>query len=179
MLGPCLSCWQCCSYRARGPSLAAQAWVKILTLAFLVVGGSCGLLIPVMLYVLDLRSEGWTWQYCALFGSMVASTDAVAIVSTMKASEPLTSLHPEWTAQSSGCEDYLFHAAIGPEGCQVARVVCYELPCIMCPGYPCMCMGRCMGVLCICCCMPELGLPVCRRGPHEPAAAAGGGEPAE
>ena len=63
-----------------------QAWVKILTLAFLVVGGSCGLLIPIMLYVLDLRSEGWTWQYCALFGSMVASTDAVAIVSTMKAS---------------------------------------------------------------------------------------------
>ena len=79
----------------RAPALAAQAWVKILTLAFLVVGGSCGLLIPVMLYVLDLRSEGWTWQYCALFGSMVASTDAVAIVSTMKASEPPTSLHPE------------------------------------------------------------------------------------
>ena len=66
--------------------LQLQAWVKILTLAFLVVGGSCGLLIPIMLYVLDLRSEGWTWQYCALFGSMVASTDAVAIVSTMKAS---------------------------------------------------------------------------------------------
>jgi len=61
--------------------------VKILTLAFLVVIGSCGLLIPIMLYVLDLRSEGWTWQYCALFGSMIASTDAVAIVSTMKASE--------------------------------------------------------------------------------------------
>ncbi|CAL5219904.1 g1831 [Coccomyxa viridis] len=66
--------------------LFKRAWVKILTLAFLVVGGSCGLLIPIMLYVLDLRSEGWTWQYCALFGSMVASTDAVAIVSTMKAS---------------------------------------------------------------------------------------------
>ncbi len=71
-----------------------QAWVKILTLAFLVVGGSCGLLIPIMLYVLDLRSEGWTWQYCALFGSMVASTDAVAIVSTMKASTPSPVLQP-------------------------------------------------------------------------------------
>ena len=90
MLCPRLSCC-----RAQDSALAAQAWVKILTLAFLVVGGSCGLLIPVMLYVLDLRSEGWTWQYCALFGSMVASTDAVAIVSTMKASEPCTSLNPE------------------------------------------------------------------------------------
>jgi NhaP-type Na+/H+ or K+/H+ antiporter len=73
-----------------------QAWVKILTLAFLVVGGSCGLLIPIMLYVLDLRSEGWTWQYCALFGSMVASTDAVAIVSTMKAStSPSPPIRPQ------------------------------------------------------------------------------------
>ncbi len=69
--------------------LPMQAWVKILTLAFLVVAGSCGILIPIMLYVLDLRSDGWTWQYVALFGSMCASTDAVAIVATMKTSEPL------------------------------------------------------------------------------------------
>ena len=74
--------------------------MKILTLAFLVVGGSCGLLIPIMLYVLDLRSEGWTWQYCALFGSMVASTDAVAIVSTMKAS---TSLFVLYTVLGISC----------------------------------------------------------------------------
>jgi NhaP-type Na+/H+ or K+/H+ antiporter len=65
-----------------------QSWVKILVLAFLVVAGSCGLLIPIMLYVLDLQSEGWTWQYVALFGSMCASTDAVAIVATMKTSAP-------------------------------------------------------------------------------------------
>ncbi|BDA42347.1 probable Na(+)/H(+) antiporter NhaH at N-terminal half [Coccomyxa sp. Obi] len=66
--------------------LFKKAWVKILTLAFLVVIGSCGLLIPIMLYMLDLRSDGWTWQYVALFGSMCASTDAVAIVATMKTS---------------------------------------------------------------------------------------------
>lgn len=66
--------------------LAMQSWVKILTLAFLVVAGSCGLLIPMMLYGLDLQKDGWTWQYVALFGSMCASTDAVAIVATMKTS---------------------------------------------------------------------------------------------
>ena len=128
-------CWRCCACRARDPCLAAQAWVKILTLAFLVVGGSCGLLIPVMLYVLDLRSEGWTWQYCALFGSMVASTDAVAIVSTMKASEPFTSLYlilngtPElsmydvilacshWASGLPACPDGMLAAAI----CHVPR----------------------------------------------------------
>ena len=52
----------------------------------MVVAGSCGLLIPIMLYVLNLQAEGWTWQYVALFGSMIASTDAVAIVATMKTS---------------------------------------------------------------------------------------------
>lgn len=67
--------------------------MKILTLAFLVVIGSCGILIPIMLYVLDLRSDGWTWQYVALFGSMCASTDAVAIVATMKTSEPFRQPH--------------------------------------------------------------------------------------
>ena len=84
-----------CASRLPEAGHVMQAWVKILTLAFLVVGGSCGLLIPIMLYVLDLRSEGWTWQYCALFGSMVASTDAVAIVSTMKASM--------WLSHSAAC----------------------------------------------------------------------------
>ena len=56
-------------------------------LAFLVVGSSCALMIPVMLYIFQLQSSGWRWQYAALLGSMLASTDAVAIVATMKSSE--------------------------------------------------------------------------------------------
>ena len=60
----------------------------VIILAFLVVAGSCALMIPVMLYVFQLQSKGWTWQYAALFGSMLASTDAVAIIATMKSSEP-------------------------------------------------------------------------------------------
>ena len=95
--------------------------MKILTLAFLVVIGSCGLLIPIMLYVLDLRSEGWTWQYCALFGSMIASTDAVAIVSTMKASVLPC---PSWPSMSSllvvahDCCDSAILCSAWHHGCQ-------------------------------------------------------------
>lgn len=60
--------------------------VQVITLAFLVVGGSVGVMIPVMLYILDLKSSGWNWQYVSLFISMLASTDAVAIIATMKTS---------------------------------------------------------------------------------------------
>ena len=58
--------------------------MKVLVSAFLLVGGTVGLLIVLLLYVLDLRHEGWTWHYVALLGAMLASTDAVAIVATMK-----------------------------------------------------------------------------------------------
>ena len=63
-----------------------QVVVQVITLAFLVVGGSVGIMIPIMLYVLDLKSSGWNWQYVSLFISMLASTDAVAIIATMKTS---------------------------------------------------------------------------------------------
>ena len=63
--------------------------MQVITLAFLVVGGSVGVMIPIMLYVLDLHADGWTWQYVALFISMLASTDAVAIIATMKTSASL------------------------------------------------------------------------------------------
>ena len=68
---------------------ASQVLVQVLSLAFLVVVGSVGLMIPIMLYVFNLRASGWTWQYVGLFVSMLASTDAVAIISTMKQSAPL------------------------------------------------------------------------------------------
>ena len=59
----------------------------MIILAFLVVAGSCAIMIPVMLWLFQLYDKGWTWQYAALFGSMLASTDAVAIIATMKASK--------------------------------------------------------------------------------------------
>ena len=85
-------------------SCVLQALVKVLVFAFLLVGGTVGLLIVLLLYVLDLRHEGWSWHYVALLGSMLASTDAVAIVATMKSgmaslrincvcAEPCSSLH--------------------------------------------------------------------------------------
>ena len=68
--------------------------VHCIALAFLVVAGSCALLIPVMLYIFQLDKHGWQWPHAALFGSMLASTDAVAIVATMKSSEsPLPSFN--------------------------------------------------------------------------------------
>ena len=63
-----------------------QVAAPVIILAFLVVAGSCAIMIPVMLYVFQLHDKGWTWQYAALFGSMLASTDAVAIIATMKSS---------------------------------------------------------------------------------------------
>jgi NhaP-type Na+/H+ or K+/H+ antiporter len=59
--------------------------VQVMTMAFLVVGAGCMLMVPVMLYV--LRLPGWTWAHACMFGAMVASTDAVAIVAIMRTSE--------------------------------------------------------------------------------------------
>ena len=75
------------SCQARTERSHLQVIVQVITLAFLVVGGSVGFMIPVMLYILDLKRSGWNWQYVSLFISMLASTDAVAIISTMKTSK--------------------------------------------------------------------------------------------
>ena len=63
-----------------------QQAIQIFTMAFVVVVASVGLMMPIMLYVFNLQASGWTWQYVGLFVSMLASTDAVAIISTMKTS---------------------------------------------------------------------------------------------
>lgn len=65
-----------------------KVFLNIMTLAFFVVLLSTALLVPVMLYVFGLRSQGWQWYDAALFGSMIASTDAVAIVAVLKKSGP-------------------------------------------------------------------------------------------
>ena len=65
----------------------------MVTLAFLVVASTCAVLIPVMLYIFWLKPSGWQWYDAALFGSIIASTDAVAIVAVLKKSARPISPH--------------------------------------------------------------------------------------
>lgn len=61
-----------------------QLALHAITLAFLVVVGTCAALIPIMLYILQLQHFHWAWYHAALFGAIIASTDAVAIVAVLK-----------------------------------------------------------------------------------------------
>lgn len=71
-----------------------QVALNVVTLAFLVVASTCAVLIPVMLYIFWLKPSGWQWYDAALFGSIIASTDAVAIVAVLKKSA-LPPPHPD------------------------------------------------------------------------------------
>lgn len=53
-------------------------------MAFIMVIASALLLIPFMLYALDLKSHGWTAGYVALFGAMIASTDAASVSAVLR-----------------------------------------------------------------------------------------------
>jgi NhaP-type Na+/H+ or K+/H+ antiporter len=68
-------------------SLSLQSFIQVFTLAFVVVGATCAIMVPIMLYMLQLQQFGWNWIHACMFGAMIASTDAVAIVSIMKTSE--------------------------------------------------------------------------------------------
>lgn len=69
------------------PAVWLQSFIQVFTLAFLVVGATCVAMIPIMLYMLQLQKYGWNWIHACMFGAMIASTDAVAIVSIMKTSK--------------------------------------------------------------------------------------------
>ncbi|KAK9831565.1 hypothetical protein WJX74_000240 [Apatococcus lobatus] len=56
----------------------------IFSYAFLLVIISTLTMIPVMLYIFNLRNLGWMWQDAGLFAAMVASTDAVAVSALLK-----------------------------------------------------------------------------------------------
>lgn len=56
-----------------------QVMLQVLTYAFLVVVSNVAIMVPVLLYAFKLQELGWKWQHAALFTSMVASTDAVAV----------------------------------------------------------------------------------------------------
>ena len=61
-----------------------QVLVQVLVFAFLVVMGCTAIMVPILLYVFDLRDDGWRWQHAALFTSMIAGTDAVAVTAIVK-----------------------------------------------------------------------------------------------
>lgn len=58
--------------------------VSVLMMAFVMVVASALLLIPLMLYGLDLQSRGWTAAHVALFGAMIASTDAASVSAALR-----------------------------------------------------------------------------------------------
>ena len=68
-------------------SLRLQLIAHILSFAFIMVIASTALMTPLLLYVLGLKDVGWHWQHAALFSSMVAPTDAVAVSTILKGGE--------------------------------------------------------------------------------------------
>lgn len=65
-----------------------QVLLHVMSFAFLVVGISTALTTVVLLYLFNLRERGWQWFHGALFSSMLASTDCVAVSALLKASAP-------------------------------------------------------------------------------------------
>ena len=65
-------------------AVVVQVLVQVLVFAFLVVMGCTAIMVPILLYGFDLRHDGWRWQHAALFTSMVAGTDAVAVTAIVK-----------------------------------------------------------------------------------------------
>ena len=114
-----------------------QVAAPVIILAFLVVAGSCAIMIPIMLYMFQLHDKGWTWQYAALFGSMLASTDAVAIIATMKSSkciaitvrQAMYGVFGMWTAYLDGhcacfyCSTRIATVRVNYQACHTCRLV--------------------------------------------------------
>lgn len=61
-----------------------KVMVQVFVFAFVVVSANTVLLAVFMLYVLNLRNEGWEWTDAFLFACMIASTDALAVTAIMK-----------------------------------------------------------------------------------------------
>lgn len=63
--------------------------VHVMCMAFINVAIATIALVPVLLYGLGLQREGWRPIDVALFGAMIASTDAVAVSAVLKSGEPI------------------------------------------------------------------------------------------
>ena len=81
---PCIPCTYLKPAVTQAPSLWLQLIAHILSFAFIMVIASTALMTPLLLYVLGLKNVGWHWQHAALFSSMVAPTDAVAVSAILK-----------------------------------------------------------------------------------------------
>ena len=87
-------------------SLGLQLIAHILSFAFIMVIASTALMTPLLLYVLGLKNVGWHWQHAALFSSMVAPTDAVAVSAILKGGErgvELPCLLARWLRHVGSC----------------------------------------------------------------------------
>ncbi len=68
-------------------AIVTQMATAIFSYAFLLVIISTLAMIPIMMYIFNLRELGWMWQDAGLFAAMVASTDAVAVSALLKKGE--------------------------------------------------------------------------------------------
>lgn len=93
--------------------------VQSIVFSFLVALGSTALLCVVMLWALDLGSQGWTNAHAGLFGAILASTDAASVVSRiMKSSlvgapEHLTYMLRGESLFNNGISMVLFNIFLG------------------------------------------------------------------
>lgn len=53
-------------------------------MAFVMVIACTMITIPFMLYGLELKKSGWTATYVALFGAVIASTDAASVAAVLR-----------------------------------------------------------------------------------------------
>jgi hypothetical protein len=66
-----------------------KTWVHALLLAFVMVVLTTIALPPFLLFVLGFQSRGWSWVHGALFGAIIAPTDALAVAAILvKANGP-------------------------------------------------------------------------------------------
>ena len=106
----CISCTHLKPTTHIHPSLRLQLIAHILSFAFIMVIASTALMTPLLLYVLGLKDVGWHWQHAALFSSMVAPTDAVAVSAILKGGErrvELPCLPARWLQHVGSCTTQL------------------------------------------------------------------------
>ena len=66
--------------------LLRKGFLHVILLAYLLVGLTVIIMTPIILYVLNFRDSGWSWVHGALFSSIIAPTDTVAVAAIMASS---------------------------------------------------------------------------------------------
>ena len=65
-----------------------KIWVHIVVVAYVMVIINAAILTPFILSALGFANRGWDWVHGAIFASMLAPTDAVAVTAMLKAGAP-------------------------------------------------------------------------------------------